>query len=122
MEELDPKYVSFLEIWNDWLSVISLIFVGVTVLLTLYYFIRLSSQSDPKDKHDFIKITDNGCGIRKENLIRIFNHGFTTKKDGHGFGLHACANSMTEMKGSLTAESEGVNKGTTFTITLPALD
>ncbi len=58
MEELDPKYVSFLETWNEWLSVISLIFVGITVLLTLYYFVRMSSKTDPKDKHDFINANE----------------------------------------------------------------
>ena len=58
MEELDPKYISFLEIWNDWLSVISLIFVGITVLLTIYYYIKMKSKSDPKDKHDFINANE----------------------------------------------------------------
>src|SRR5262249_20578134 len=38
-----------------------------------------------------IALADNGIGIPPENLVRIFNHGFTTKKDGHGFGLHSGA-------------------------------
>ncbi len=67
----------------------------------------------------FIKITDSGQGIPKENLSKIFVHGFTTKPDGHGFGLHYCANALTEMGGSLSVTSDGPNKGTTFTILLP---
>jgi PAS domain S-box-containing protein len=67
----------------------------------------------------FIKIRDNGCGIDNKQLSKIFNHGFTTKHDGHGFGLHTSANAMTEMKGSLKVESDGPQQGACFTITLP---
>ncbi len=66
-----------------------------------------------------IKIRDNGEGIPAENMTRIFNFGFTTKKDGHGFGLHGCANLARELGGSLTAASEGENKGSIFTLWLP---
>ena len=52
---------------------------------------------------------------------RIFAHGFTTKKDGHGFGLHSGANAAHEMGGSLTAESEGLGRGATFTLELPTV-
>ena len=48
-----------------------------------------------------VVVRDNGIGIPAENLTRIFNHGFTTKKDGHGFGLHSGANAAKEMGGSL---------------------
>lgn len=71
------------------------------------------------DKAIYLKIKDNGCGISKDQLTKIFNHGFTTKETGHGFGLHTCANAMTEMKGSLKVDSEGVQKGATFTVTIP---
>jgi len=67
----------------------------------------------------YLKIKDNGCGINEKQLTKIFNHGFTTKKTGHGFGLHTCANAMTEMKGSLNVDSEGVQKGACFTVKLP---
>ena len=66
-----------------------------------------------------IDITDNGGGIKPENLNRIFNFGFTTKSDGHGFGLHSCANMAREMGGALTAKSEGEGKGATFSLLLP---
>jgi two-component system NtrC family sensor kinase len=52
-------------------------------------------------------------------MNRIFNHGFTTKKDGHGFGLHSGANAAKEMGGSLTARSDGPDKGAEFTLELP---
>ena len=66
-----------------------------------------------------ITVRDNGAGIAEENLIKIFHHGFTTKKDGHGFGLHSGANAAKEMGGSLTAQSEGVGQGATFILELP---
>ena len=67
-----------------------------------------------------ITVSDNGVGIASENLIKIFSHGFTTKKDGHGFGLHSGANAAKEMGGSLTAHSDGIGRGATFTLELPA--
>jgi signal transduction histidine kinase len=66
-----------------------------------------------------IEVADNGVGIAPENLTRIFSHGFTTWKDGHGFGLHSAALAAKEMGGSLSAQSEGVGKGATFVVELP---
>ncbi len=66
-----------------------------------------------------IQVEDNGVGISPENLTRIFGHGFTTKKDGHGFGLHSAALHAKEMGGSLTAHSEGPGKGAVFTLEMP---
>jgi C4-dicarboxylate-specific signal transduction histidine kinase len=70
---------------------------------------------------DRVKITiaDNGVGIAPDHLTSIFNHGFTTKKDGHGFGLHSGANAAKEMGGTLTAHSDGPGKGAEFTLELP---
>ncbi len=70
--------------------------------------------------HVRIAVVDNGAGITKENLTRIFAHGFTTKKDGHGFGLHSCALAAKEMQGSLTVHSDGPGTGATFTLELPS--
>jgi C4-dicarboxylate-specific signal transduction histidine kinase len=64
-------------------------------------------------------VTDNGGGIPAENLTRIFGHGFTTKKDGHGFGLHSGALAAKEMNCRLEAHSEGPGTGATFTLELP---
>jgi signal transduction histidine kinase len=66
-----------------------------------------------------ILVMDNGVGIPPENLTRIFNHGFTTRKDGHGFGLHSGALAAKEMGGSLTVRSDGAGQGATFTLELP---
>jgi PAS domain S-box-containing protein len=66
-----------------------------------------------------ITLADNGVGIDSEHLTRIFNHGFTTKKEGHGFGLHSGANAAKEMGGTLTAHSDGPGKGAEFTLELP---
>ena len=66
-----------------------------------------------------ISVSDNGLGIPPENLTRIFNHGFTTKKEGHGFGLHSGALAAREMGGALSVHSEGMGHGATFTVDLP---
>lgn len=66
-----------------------------------------------------IAVADNGVGIPAENLTRIFNHGFTTRSQGHGFGLHSGALAAREMRGSLTVASEGAGHGATFTLDLP---
>ncbi|MDX2186730.1 MAG: PAS domain-containing protein [Opitutaceae bacterium] len=66
-----------------------------------------------------IRVIDNGIGIPRENLTKIFSHGFTTRKDGHGFGLHSSAIAAKQMGGSLIADSDGPGKGATFVLTLP---
>jgi signal transduction histidine kinase len=66
-----------------------------------------------------IEVIDNGIGIPAENLTRIFNHGFTTRKEGHGFGLHSSALAIKELGGSLTVYSEGAGRGATFTVEMP---
>ncbi|MGC4031133.1 MAG: ATP-binding protein [Tepidisphaeraceae bacterium] len=66
-----------------------------------------------------ISVQDNGMGIAPENLSRIFAHGFTTRKDGHGFGLHSAANSAREMGGTLEVDSAGPGQGATFTLEIP---
>jgi C4-dicarboxylate-specific signal transduction histidine kinase len=66
-----------------------------------------------------ISVRDNGVGIPRENLTRIFNHGFTTRKDGHGFGLHSGALAAKELGGSLRVQSDGTGRGATFTLEIP---
>ena len=66
-----------------------------------------------------MRFSDNGCGIEPQHLKRIFNHGFTTKASGHGFGLHSCANYMSEMGGKIQVQSAGKGKGTTFILEFP---
>ena len=67
-----------------------------------------------------ITVADTGSGIAPENLARIFTHGFTTRKDGHGFGLHSGALHAAELGGSLSVQSEGLGRGAVFTLDLPA--
>jgi len=75
--------------------------------------------TEPQGGHFRIEVHDNGTGITEENLARIFEHGFTTKKHGYGFGLHSAAIAAKEMNGSLTAHSDGHGKGTVLALELP---
>lgn len=65
------------------------------------------------------EVEDNGVGIAPENLARIFSHGFTTKKQGHGFGLHSGALAAMELGGTLSVVSSGLGAGARFTLELP---
>ncbi|MDJ0834976.1 MAG: ATP-binding protein [Acidobacteriota bacterium] len=65
------------------------------------------------------QVTDNGVGMSRETLANLFRFGFTTKKDGHGFGLHGCRRMAREMSGDLSAASEGLGTGAVFTLNLP---
>jgi signal transduction histidine kinase len=66
-----------------------------------------------------VEVTDNGIGIPPENLTRIFSQGFTTRKSGHGFGLHSGALAAKQLGGSLTVQSGGIGCGATFILELP---
>ncbi len=68
-----------------------------------------------------VQIKDNGYGISPENLKKLFNHGFTTKTDGNGFGLHSCANYLQEMGAVISADSEGVGRGAIFSLHFPSV-
>ncbi|MFT5094796.1 MAG: PAS domain S-box-containing protein, partial [Porticoccaceae bacterium] len=71
------------------------------------------------DGQALIEVQDTGSGIAPDNLDRIFGHGFTTRRDGHGFGLHSSANTANELGGSLTVFSDGPDRGAVFTLHLP---
>lgn len=81
--------------------------------------ITVGTSNNPENKTLSVFVTDNGCGISQENQKKIFQFGFTTKKSGHGFGLHASANTAQAMGGKLSFTSGGNGRGTTFTLTLP---
>ncbi len=66
-----------------------------------------------------LQVIDNGMGIESKDLERVFEHGFTTRSDGHGFGLHSAIRAAQEMNGRLYAESPGPGQGATFTLELP---
>ena len=80
---------------------------------------RLMVQVEVVEEDVAIRVEDNGIGINEEMLDRIFQHGVTTKDDGHGFGLHASANTAQQLGGSLTAFSDGDGKGACFELRLP---
>ncbi len=80
---------------------------------------KLIISTEQAETGIYLKISDTGCGIPNENLSSMFRHGFTTKKDGHGFGLASCAAYMKEMNGAMTVESEGEGKGSTFILSFP---
>lgn len=81
--------------------------------------LRIMGSLDGKDI--ILEVRDNGIGIPDENMTKIFNHAFTTKPGGHGFGLHTCANFTKEIGGEIHAESEGPGQGSTFRIKLPVV-
>ncbi len=79
------------------------------------------SLESSADGRIHLEIRDNGVGITPELLTRIFQHGFTTREDGHGFGLHSSALAAQELGGTLKAYSQGPGKGATFTLELPPI-
>ena len=66
-----------------------------------------------------IEVIDNGIGIAPENMRLIFTHGFTTRKGGHGFGLHSSVITARALGGNLTVHSAGPMTGATFSLRLP---
>jgi PAS domain S-box-containing protein len=68
----------------------------------------------------FIRITDNGKGISKDDLNKIGTPFFTTKSSGTGLGLSVCYNIIKQHKGRIEVESEQ-DVGTTFTIIVPCI-
>ncbi len=66
-----------------------------------------------------ITVGDTGNGFDSDVQARLFTHGFTTKADGNGFGLHYCANAVREVGGHISALSPGLGQGATFRIHIP---
>ena len=78
--------------------------------------VRIATNGNGRVK---IEMADNGVGIAPENLARIFAYGFTTRKGGHGFGLHSGALAARELGGALKVRSDGLGQGAVFTLELP---
>jgi signal transduction histidine kinase len=72
-----------------------------------------------KDEAVEFSVEDTGIGIAPENISRIFQHGFTTRKDGHGFGLHSGALAARNLKGKLLVHSDGLDQGSRFSLVVP---
>ena len=66
-----------------------------------------------------LEVIDTGGGIKAENLPRLFSQGFTTRKAGHGLGLHSAAISANKLGGTIQARSAGEGRGATFMLDLP---
>jgi signal transduction histidine kinase len=81
---------------------------------------RGSIKSKPRDRRKWVVISfsDSGHGIEKEELNKIFDFYYSTKKDGSGLGLAIVQQIIEEHQGEIFVESK-VNQGTTFTIYLP---
>ncbi len=75
---------------------------------------------DTQNFQHIVKISDKGCGISEENLSRLFEPYFTSKRNGLGLGLAATLNILQSHKANIEVNST-VNVGTTFTITFPKL-
>ena len=80
--------------------------------------VRVGMSADSKESVRF-EVTDTGGGINADNLPRLFTQGFTTRKAGHGLGLHSAALAARNLSGTIQAESEGEGCGATFTLDLP---
>ncbi len=79
---------------------------------------KVMVQASEIDDYTIIDVIDNGHGITKENLPRVFEPLFTTKPGGTGLGL-ASVKTIIENHGGTIECSSIVNKGTVFTIRLP---
>ncbi|MHC4371867.1 MAG: PAS domain-containing protein, partial [Planctomycetota bacterium] len=71
------------------------------------------------EDHALVEVADNGVGISKSDMTRIFSHGYSTRRHGHGFGLHSSALAAKGIGGTLTVHSDGTGLGATFTLGLP---
>jgi len=81
--------------------------------------LRLAVRADRAAGRVCIEVSDSGPGIAPAHQTAVFQHGFTTKPQGHGFGLHASANAAKEMGATLSLRSPGELGGATFVLELP---
>lgn len=82
---------------------------------------RLDVRLRADDHKLYFEVEDNGCGIHPEHLPQLFQHGFSTKPNGHGFGLHTSAIAARTMNGTLEAHSDGPGRGARVCLTLPRI-
>jgi signal transduction histidine kinase len=81
--------------------------------------VTICTRETGQERRIRFEVQDNGVGIHPDHLARIFSHGFTTRAEGHGFGLHSAANAAREMGGDLSVHSDGPGLGATFALELP---
>ncbi len=112
-----------------WIQRFKLAHVIANILVNAIDSIITSANADRtihisvfEDQSDLIKIQirDSGSGFAKDQGQKIFQYGFTTKPRGRGLGLHSCANAIAEMDGEIEAQSDGPQRGATFTLAFDA--
>jgi len=67
-----------------------------------------------------LEVSDTGVGLSPDAMELVFARGFTTKEEGTGFGLHNCRQLAEHLQGDITVQSDGIERGATFVLTLPA--
>ncbi len=82
---------------------------------TLVGRVTLKTQA-LKGNRVLLSLEDNGCGIRAEHKPHIFNHGYSSRMEGSGLGLHSAGNLMAKLGGTIQVESDGHNCGTTVSL------
>jgi signal transduction histidine kinase len=80
--------------------------------------ITATTEADERGRQVRLAVRDTGTGIAASNLARIFEPHFTTKREGHGFGLSTSYRIITNHGGRIVADSPA-GQGAVFTITLP---
>lgn len=81
---------------------------------------RITIELLPLGSNYRVQITDNGCGISHEDLPRLFEPYFTSKRNGMGLGLASTLNILQAHRGVVDVKSQ-VGIGTTFVITFPGV-
>lgn len=99
------------------IAFLNIIINAIEAVVSLTGEIDISIDS-AKDYH-VVTIKDNGCGIPEENISRLFEPYFTSKRNGMGLGLAATLNILQSHKSTIDVIS-ALKQGTTFTITFPA--
>jgi signal transduction histidine kinase len=79
---------------------------------------KIVLRAEEEEGRVILSISDNGSGIREEDLGKIFNPFFTTRHDGTGLGLAIVHRLVNAWGGDITVQSQK-NTGTTFTLRLP---
>lgn len=132
MESINKNRVSIRKRFHRYVEVELPTTQVIHILINLIKNAVEAMESTPEDKRvlyldidadssgrPLLRIKDSGCGIEPSHLSNMFRHGFTTKQNGHGFGLHYCKDSMLEIGGDIQVRSEGVGKGASFELVFP---
>ncbi|MBA2648904.1 MAG: hypothetical protein H0U75_04745 [Legionella sp.] len=113
--KLKPIYIDKLSFLQVVINILNNAKQSVLESINKDKMITITTTSLIKNKIK-LEITDNGIGISPQNIDKVFIYGFTTKKTGHGFGLHTSANAIRNMGGSIEVVSNGLGLGATFII------